>query len=145
MEIIRRNSDYALRSLIYLAREPAGTVVDLTTLATETGTPPLFLQKILQLLVREKVLISHRGAHGGVSLAQNPGQVDALHIIELMQGPLVLSICTNQDKACMRKQFCSLRKNFIRIQESYLESLRSLTLDTLAQEERAELQKIPGG
>ena len=79
MEIIRRNTDYAIRALVHLAIN-SGQVVSAGEIAASQEVPLDFLQKILQKFVRKGLVRSHRGIQGGFSLSREPGQVTVLEL-----------------------------------------------------------------
>ena len=85
MEIIRRNTEYAIRGLVRLSANP-GLVQSAWEIADSQDVPVEFLQKIMQKFVKRGIVNSHRGAQGGFSLAKEPGQVTLLEIVETMQG-----------------------------------------------------------
>jgi Rrf2 family transcriptional regulator, nitric oxide-sensitive transcriptional repressor len=76
--------EYALRAVVFLARrtdEPS-TIEDV---AEATRTPPMYLAKILQGLVRAGVLRSKRGVHGGVMLARPPEELTILEVVNAVE------------------------------------------------------------
>ena len=135
MEIIKRNSDYVLRALIYLACQPHETIVDLTTLSKESDTPPLFLQKSLHKLVKSNVLSSTRGAKGGFALAKKAKDISVLEVIEIIQGPIAVNQCFDDGKKCKREMLCTLRSAIVGVQEGLIKNFGSITLQKLAREE----------
>ena len=62
---LTRAADYAVRVMISLASVPAGSRVTVTELAQGAGIPEKFLSKVLQQLVRARLVASQRGGHGG--------------------------------------------------------------------------------
>lgn len=137
MEFIRRNSDYALRSLVYMAHFPKRKVFYLNTVAQEREVPPVFLHKIFQKLSKAKLVISHRGIGGGFSLAKDPSRITAKEIIEILQGSLAFNRCLVTRDACSRVSICSVRKNLHSLQHKFIKSLGELTLSDLVREEKA--------
>lgn len=81
-------SEYALLALVYLARQPEMTYVRVETIAREQGIPPQYLEQILLLLKRGKILTSLKGQHGGYRLAKAPTSVTLAEVIRLIEGPL---------------------------------------------------------
>jgi Rrf2 family protein len=79
--MLSQTVEYALRAVVQLASiaPSASTTNDL---AVVTQVPPAYLAKVLQALVKAGIVNSHRGAHGGVSLAHPPGKLTILDIVD---------------------------------------------------------------
>jgi Rrf2 family protein len=74
-------AEYALRAVVYLARQPVGTLVNAGELADETGVPRNYLSKILHDLGRAGILTAVRGKHGGFKLALPPEQLKLHQVV----------------------------------------------------------------
>jgi Rrf2 family nitric oxide-sensitive transcriptional repressor len=78
--VLSQTVEYALRAVVHLAYiAPSSTTT--ADLAAVTQTPPAYLAKVLQALVKADIVASHRGASGGVSLAR---AVDDLTILDIV-------------------------------------------------------------
>src|SRR6187431_2668778 len=85
---ITTKSPYALRALAELARIGADVPVPIGELARRRDIPVQFLEQLFAVLRRAGVLRSQRGVKGGYSFARPPGEITALEIVELLDGPL---------------------------------------------------------
>ncbi len=74
-------AEYALRAVVYLARQPGGVLVSAGELAEATGVPRNYLSKILHDLGRAGILIAARGKHGGFQLAYPPDQLSLHQVV----------------------------------------------------------------
>ncbi len=83
--------EYGVLGTLYLAHKQRTTITPLSEIASATKIPDRFLAKIFQSLARGGVVNSHRGAHGGFTLAKEPGQISIREVIETIQGPYHLS------------------------------------------------------
>ena len=63
------------------------------------GIPQEALAKILQRLVRSKLLISQHGTNGGYVLSRDPRTISALEVIRAIEGPLFITSCKSE-KGC---------------------------------------------
>src|SRR3989338_3713467 len=104
MEFIRRNSDYALRSLSYMARFPVGERFTIRIIAKEQNVPAPFLKKIFQRLSQGRIIRSQRGPKGGFYLLKKPHQIRLKKTLELIQGRISLSDCLFKDNICKRSR-----------------------------------------
>ncbi len=135
MEIIRRNTDYAIRALVYLGLHP-DMEVTAGEIAEKQEIPLEYLQKILQRLSRGGVVLSHRGAYGGFTLAREPQEIDVLDIVEVMQGKLAVNKCFLEKKPCPRAPKCAIKGNWLQLEEKIAGFLSSITLQDLVEQVR---------
>jgi Rrf2 family transcriptional regulator, cysteine metabolism repressor len=84
---ITTKSPYALRALAELGRSGEGPV-PIGDLAKRRDIPVQFLEQLFAVLRRAGVLRSQRGVKGGYSFGRPPGEITALEIVELLDGPL---------------------------------------------------------
>jgi Rrf2 family protein len=78
--MISQTSEYALRTLLYLAThdgQPATT----RQIADAAAIPPSYLSKILQSLSRAGLIRSQRGLHGGSTLRRDPKSITVYDVI----------------------------------------------------------------
>jgi len=95
---ITMETDYAFRIMRILAKR--STVTDAKTIAELTEVSQRFTLKILGKLVSGGLLISHKGANGGYELSRPADQITLRAILELIEGPLVISRCLSEDYVC---------------------------------------------
>ena len=67
---LTRAADYAVRVMIYLAAQPAGTRVSRDGLATAADVPAHFLSKVLQSLGRARLIVAQRGYESNSKVVQ---------------------------------------------------------------------------
>ena len=84
---ITTKSPYALRALAELGRSGEGPI-PIGDLARRRDIPVQFLEQLFAVLRRAGVLRSQRGVKGGYSFARPPGEITALEIVEVLDGPL---------------------------------------------------------
>ena len=109
MEIIRRKTDYALRSLLYMADSPQGQVFTINTIAKKQKVPAAFLRKIFQGLASKKIISSQTGPGGGFSLLKSPQRISLKEVLEAVQGDISLSNCLFESRICSRAEECVVR------------------------------------
>jgi Rrf2 family protein len=101
--------EYGLIGMIYLARQPRGTIVSLGEISRAEKIPDKFLAKIFQNLTKTGIVKSHRGVRGGFSLMKTPRKVSMGEILESIQGNGDAMKCVFQRKACTRVDTCPIR------------------------------------
>jgi Rrf2 family protein len=85
--LLSQTAEYALRAVLHLAGQPAGSSVRVPALAAATGVPRNYLSKTLHLLVRAGVLHSTRGPAGGFRLAGDPRRLTLRQVVAPFAGP----------------------------------------------------------
>ena len=107
---LSRKSDYALRAIRHLSGLPKGKLGSINSIAEAESIPREFLAKILKDLTRAGVLVSFQGVTGGYRLSKQPKDVSFLNVIEAIDGPIHLNLCTEQGNcACERANKCDMK------------------------------------
>ncbi len=96
---LSRKSDYALRAVRYLANLPTGKLGSINTVSEAESIPREFLAKILKDLTMGGILVSYQGVTGGYRLARPPREVTFLDVIEVINGPIHLSLYTEEKRS----------------------------------------------
>jgi Rrf2 family protein len=141
MDILRRNTDYALRLAVNLAGRYGDGSVSTRALSDEEDVSYQLACKLMQRLHKEGLVESDMGPKGGFRLARPPQEVPILAVIEAIQGPLRLNRCLLGDGFCERQDTCPIRARIARLQEQMDRYLSEVTLGELAQN-RSPAQKI---
>jgi Rrf2 family protein len=111
---IRRETDYAIRCVYYLAGKP-GEVTMVDEIAREMCIPKSFLAKIVQKLAKAKIVQSQVGINGGFSLAKSTVDISFYDVITAIEGPLAMNTCTVEKKACELSSICKVHPIWISV------------------------------
>ena len=106
---ITRQADYAVRTVLHLARMEDRKLAATRTVAEEENIPPSFLAKIISQLAVAGLLHTSRGARGGVTLGRDPKDITLLEVVEAIDGPIQLNVCVGGDGACTFDETCPIR------------------------------------
>ncbi len=128
--LVTRETDYAMRCVLYLAREK-DLVANVTEIAQAMHIPKTFLAKILQRLIRGKIVGSLRGMHGGFTLAKKPTDISLLDIMEAIQGPAGINVCAVDSKKCQMSSTCAVHPVWVDIRKEVELRLKKETIDKL--------------
>jgi Rrf2 family protein len=147
MDILRRNTDYALRLMVALARNQDGGAVSTRRLAQEQQVSYQLACKLMQQLQDARMVRSTMGPKGGFQLSRDPAQINLLDMIEVIQGPLSVNRCLLREACCPRQEICPVRAKMGELQGHMGEYLGGVTLADLAQgAERATRNRgVAGG
>jgi len=128
---ISRKVDYALRAIIYLSLQRDGCPVSVKEIASRRRIPRKFLEKIIQDLIRSGVVKSHRGAHGGCTLARLAHDISFRDIIESVEGPISLNVCVTEQHDCSVIASCNMQRVWQEGQRRLLEFFADTTVADL--------------
>ncbi|MDZ7362571.1 MAG: Rrf2 family transcriptional regulator [candidate division KSB1 bacterium] len=126
--------EYTVRAMLHLASQPAGAVVQIYDIARQWDIPENFLRKIVQLLTKSKLVLSHRGVGGGIELAKPAEEITLLEVIEAAEGNLALNKCLISAGLCFRESWCAVHLVWHEVQEKMKEILRSRSMADLARQ-----------
>ena len=130
MEIIRRDTDYAVRALLYLAGSE-GQSASCRELADACDIPQSFAHKILKKLTTASLVTSRVGRAGGFQLNRRPERITLHHVLNAIQGPVAISRCVREPKVCPRGPRCPLSAQWRKLQDSLVSLLDETTLNDL--------------
>jgi Rrf2 family protein len=104
---IRRETDYAIRCIYYLAGKD-NRVIMADEISREMKMPRSFIAKILQKLSRAGVVASTVGVKGGFSLSRSPQRISLYDVIVAIEGPIALNRCTVDEASCSLSKTCKI-------------------------------------
>jgi Rrf2 family protein len=125
---LTKKADYGLIAVRHLAEHAELGACSAKDLAEIYGLPQEALAKILQRLVRSKLLISQQGTNGGYVLSRDPREISALEVIRAIEGPLFITSCNNLEKACSQSSKCTVRGPLQKVSRTIEEVLSKLTV-----------------
>lgn len=130
MKLLTKDTDYAVRAIVYLARHTDGYRSS-REISESEGIPLQFLRRILQKLTRAGLVVSREGVTGGVRLNARPGDVRVSDIIKIFQGDIELSECMFRKRLCVHRATCVLRARIQSIEAMVNREFERVTIATL--------------
>ena len=130
MQLINKESDYAIRALIYLAKNQDKKSSS-KEIAEKKKIPLPYVRRILSVLVEKKLIKSQEGKQGGFQLFKKPGEISLKSIIEIFQGKIQLSGCLYKGHYCQNRKTCVVRKSLKKIEKKMKDEFQEVTLDKL--------------
>src|SRR6056297_785520 len=126
---------YGLQAMFYIAYHcQEGCNIELKEIAEERNIPKHFLSKILQQLVKEKLLCSMKGPHGGFRLSRDAETITLIDIVEAIDGVEIFDECGIGLRQCAEAEPCPIHDDFKTLREQVKELFQTKTLGALATE-----------
>ncbi|MGR3309273.1 MAG: RrF2 family transcriptional regulator [Candidatus Brocadiales bacterium] len=135
MKLLTKNSDYAIRALIVLARNKT-TFLSARKIAKQQDIPYQFLRSILQELIRNNLVVSREGGSGGFRINANPEDISIVDVIKIFRGNLQLTECMFRKKICTSYSSCVLRKEIKRVKKLVEKEFSEITLARLLKKQK---------
>jgi Rrf2 family protein len=142
LELTRR-ADYAIRSVVYLARQINGTVIPGSRIAEAMAIPPRFLPHVMQDLARAGIVEATLGRGGGYRLARDPRDLSLLEVIETIEGDARRRTCVLRTGGCDPSRPCDVHATFADAQDALLQRLARTTILEVV-DQRAPIAREPG-
>lgn len=138
-------ADYGLVLMTqFLRYSEGGTNLSARQMALETDLPLPMVSKVLKVLTRAGLLVSHRGANGGYGLSRHPKKISVGEILGALEGPVAMTECLEQEGDCRQQQFCPVRTNWERINFAVTNVLDAITLADMVDPLPDQLVTISG-
>ena len=126
--------EYGIKASIFIAiNSYAGRRVSPKEIAKEIDSPQAFTAKILQDLVRHKVINSVKGAHGGFEIDKNDiALIKLTQIVNAIDGDTIYNGCGLGLEKCDENHPCPVHDKFKSVRDELKDMLENTTLDELA-------------
>ncbi len=131
MDVVRRNTDYAVRLIVHLAKQYGNDPISTRAAAAEEHVPYQLACKLMQKLNNAKLVKSCMGPKGGFVLATEPSKISLLDVVEVIQGPINMNRCLLGEETCPQQKTCAVRGKLAILQKNINNGLAAITLDEL--------------
>ncbi|PIE45062.1 MAG: hypothetical protein CSA45_04675 [Gammaproteobacteria bacterium] len=121
---LTKQTDFALRTLMYLARQSEGERVFAQEIAKAYDIPLNHLTKIVNKLSRLGYINTYRGRNGGIELGKDQTDILIRQVVVDFEPSLNPADCAH----CSLREHCLLEGHLITASEAFLASLGSKSL-----------------
>jgi Rrf2 family protein len=142
---INRQTDYAVRVVLALAKRGEGARLSSPDIQREMLIPKAFMSRIVAQLSRGGLIKTFAGRDGGLSLPSHPSQITLKDVVELFEGPVLLSQCmeVKGEDDCPFQSNCPVRPRWGRVQVAMMREMAAITFEDLAKEALGVPVKVP--
>jgi Rrf2 family protein len=130
MKLLNRDTDYAVRALVYMAKTPQ-SLVSVKALVDDLNIPRAFLRRLLQRLSRKGILKSSKGKGGGFKLGRLPAKIKLKDLVEIFQSGFIETRCIFKKKICLDIHTCPLRRKIRGIEKRVINELAAVSIADL--------------
>ncbi|MGC9366111.1 MAG: RrF2 family transcriptional regulator [bacterium] len=130
MKLLTKNTDYAIRALLRLARRD-DEYLSARQISELEKIPYQYLRIIMQELIKNNLIESKEGKAGGFKITKPPDEIFIIDIIRIFQGNLQLSDCMFRKKVCPNRSNCVLRTELLRVEKLVENEFSSISLQSL--------------
>lgn len=138
--MISTKGRYALRLMIDIAAYSNGNVVSLKDISNRQGISIKYLEQVVSLLTKSRLLISVRGNNGGYRLVKDPKDYNVGEILIAAEGTLAPVSCLQMKvNTCPRADGCATLEfwqGFYKVVNDYV---GGVSLEDLAEKERNKI------
>lgn len=130
---------YALRALIYLGKfSEEDKRIGIKKISEDLNLSSPFLGKILQNLVKQKLLISTKGPNGGFALGKKANEITLWDIVTKVDGEEFFTNCLISLEPCKThdptKPFCPVHSQYEKLRSEISVFYKETTLEIISQD-----------
>jgi Rrf2 family protein len=131
---IRRETDYAIRLLLALARKGPEAVATTRELQKEMQIPKQYAARVVAKLARGGFIKALQGRSGGISLGRPATEISLKDVVLHFEPIFVISKCVEDPASCPFGDTCPVRGHWCHLQSLLLKELERITIAELAAE-----------
>jgi len=125
-------ADYAVVMMTAAARRDSQARLSAAELSADTGVPLPTAQKLMGKLAAAGLLTSARGAGGGFTLARPVSEISLADIVEAVEGPISLTMCSDGvNHECVLDAHCRVKPHMGIVGNAVRGALHAVSLDQL--------------
>ena len=132
---------YGLRALIDLALYSENETVSIQSIARRQNISDSYLEQLMRKLRSAGLIVSVRGAQGGLKLASPGNDISVGDVLRALEGSLEAVTCGGEDNSCQGADLCVTKFVWERINSSIRDTVDSIKLSQLVEESRLMREK----
>ena len=134
--MLSKKTKYGIKALVFLAKQPSGTPVQIASISESEQIPQKFLESILLSLRKAGFLGSKKGKGGRYYLLKSPEEVSVADLYRILEGPIAMVPCVSLNfyetcDDCPDESSCSINRLMVELRDSSLNILTKTFLSDL--------------
>ncbi|GAA0745926.1 Rrf2 family transcriptional regulator [Clostridium oceanicum] len=122
---------YGVKAMVDLAIHYGEDPISIKSIAERQKISECYLEQLFASLRKAKLIKSIRGAQGGYVLNKSPKDITVADIMGVLEGPIEISDCVEEEGFCSNKGACPTRVLWMRIKESLDNIMETTTLEDM--------------
>jgi Rrf2 family protein len=139
--IYTKTGEYAIRAILFLARQPKDMLVMSADVAKSEDIPSHYLAKILQRMAKYGYVDSFKGRGGGFKITELAKKSSILEIVERIEGPVINLKCVTGLKECSDETPCPLHEEWAELRNRIYNLISSKSVQEVAEKYAETLRK----
>lgn len=140
---INRQTDYAIRVILALAREGDEAMLPTSQIQQEMLIPKALSLRVVADLAKGGFIVTNPGRAGGLKLARPAAEINLRQVVTYFEKNFTVSECLHKSDSCPFDQSCPVRCRWSRLQTLILRELESTSFDELAWEAASVEDMVP--
>ena len=124
---------YGIHAMYDLALHADDGPQSIKAISEREGVPEAYLEQLIAVLKREKLVNSTRGAQGGYMLSRPPEEITVGDVLRAMEGGLNLVDCLDEEDACGKSCACASRIVWLKLRDGLNAIVDGITLRDMIQ------------
>ncbi|MBZ4662456.1 MAG: Rrf2 family transcriptional regulator [Caloramator sp.] len=122
---------YGVKAMFELALNYGSEPLSIKTISEKQNISEYYLEQLFGSLRKAGLVKSIRGAQGGYVLSRPPSEITVGDILDVLEGPIEISECIDDEDNCSRIEYCATRLLWIKIRDSVNQVTHSITLEDM--------------
>jgi len=140
---INRQTDYAIRVLLALAKQGNEDVLSTAKIQQEMLIPRSFSLRVVAELSKGGFIVTYPGREGGLKLARPATEINLRQVVTFFENNFTVSECLHGGGTCPFDDACPVRTRWGRLQALILKELEATNFEELAREAMSVTDVVP--
>ena len=130
---------YGIHAMYDLAEHYGDGPQSIKCIAERQGIPEAYLEQLIAVLRKEKLVLSNRGAQGGYRLSRTPDAITVGDVLRALEDGLNLVDCLIEEENCGRSCACPTRVVWMKLRDGINRIVDGITLQDMIDENRCPM------
>ncbi|HLQ99143.1 MAG TPA: Rrf2 family transcriptional regulator [Sphingobacterium sp.] len=137
--MLSKKTKYGIKALTYICKNEERSPISIGEISKAENIPHKFLEAILVILKKGKVVSAKKGKNGGYYLLRDAREIFMSEVIRLLNGPIAMLPCVSLNfyekcEDCPFEEGCGVNQLMLEVRDSALQVLEHKSLYQLTSE-----------
>ncbi len=140
--ILSKTSQYAIQAVMFLSVQSKNHPVFQRDIAEALDIPIHFLGKILQILVKHDLILSHKGINGGFVINETEEKITLNTIVQIIEGDKFLDGCLVGFPYCSDEHPCPIHNEWVNARNNITKIFEQKDVNQFSEELQSKLNYV---